>query len=201
MITEGLHNQNSDVRTKCIPCENGGNGEENLFKSMVPIMPGWRIGQKKPVCYCLLMMPPVKSWQLNLWNMRVIGPIHGLCKRYFRQHGLPEAFYADRFSVFRVNQTNVTTTDAQTHVRKSDERTGHRIDLCLSLPRQKDAWNVPIRHSRIAWSRKCAWLGSMIIKGECLSSGLYPIYNHKFAVQPQVRLTAMNLSDLKTTSI
>ena len=38
----------------------------------------------------------------------------GLCKRYFRQHGLPEAFYTDRFSVFRVNQTNVTTTAAQT---------------------------------------------------------------------------------------
>ena len=35
-----------------------------------------------------------------------------LCKRYFQQHGLPEAFYADRFSVFRVNRTNVTTTDA-----------------------------------------------------------------------------------------
>lgn len=26
-----------------------------------------------------------------------------LCKWYFQQHGLPEAFYTDRFSVFRVN--------------------------------------------------------------------------------------------------
>ena len=27
-----------------------------------------------------------------------------LCQRYFREHGLPKAFYSDRFSVFRVNR-------------------------------------------------------------------------------------------------
>ena len=27
-----------------------------------------------------------------------------LCHRYFREHGLPQAFYSDRFSVFRVNR-------------------------------------------------------------------------------------------------
>ena len=27
-----------------------------------------------------------------------------LCQRYFREHGLPQAFYSDRFSVFRVNR-------------------------------------------------------------------------------------------------
>lgn len=47
-----------------------------------------------------------------------------LCKRYFRQHGLPEAFYADRFSVFRVNLTNVTTTDAQTMFERAMKELG-----------------------------------------------------------------------------
>lgn len=59
-----------------------------------------------------------------------------LCKRYFRQHGLPEAFYADRFSVFRVNHTNVTTTDAQTQFERALEELGIEL-ICAYSPQAK----------------------------------------------------------------
>jgi transposase len=60
----------------------------------------------------------------------------GLCKRYFQQHGLPEAFYADRFSVFRVNHTNVTTTDAQTQFERALEELGIEL-ICAYSPQAK----------------------------------------------------------------
>jgi len=59
-----------------------------------------------------------------------------LCKRYFQQYGLPEAFYADRFSVFRVNRTNVTTTDAQTQFERALAELGIEL-LCATSPQAK----------------------------------------------------------------
>jgi len=59
-----------------------------------------------------------------------------LCKRYFQQYGLPEAFYSDRFSVFRVNHTNVTTTDAQTQFERALAELGIEL-LCAMSPQAK----------------------------------------------------------------
>jgi hypothetical protein len=55
------------------------------------------------------------------------------CKRYFRQYGLPKAFYTDRFSVFRVNQTNVTTTAAQTMFEQAMNALGIELICASSL--------------------------------------------------------------------
>ncbi len=33
-----------------------------------------------------------------------------LCKRYFREHGLPKSFYSDRFSVFIYPSSSATIT-------------------------------------------------------------------------------------------
>ena len=59
-----------------------------------------------------------------------------LYMRYFRQYGLPEAFYTDRFSVFRVNHTNVATTDAQTHFERAIAELGIEL-LCATSPQAK----------------------------------------------------------------
>jgi len=59
-----------------------------------------------------------------------------LCKRYFRQHVLPEAFYADRLSVFRVNLTNVTTTDAQTMFERAMKELSIEL-ICAFSPQAK----------------------------------------------------------------
>jgi len=48
----------------------------------------------------------------------------GLCKHYFQQYGLPEAFYTDRFSVFEVNHKNVTGTDAETQFKRTMNELG-----------------------------------------------------------------------------
>jgi len=83
-----------------------------------------------------------------------------LCKRYFRQYGLPEAFYTDRFSVFRVNQTNVTTTDAQTQFervvykiltdRPAYAHQGREVTVCKSTDGMITALlgNTPLRFIR-----------------------------------------------------
>jgi len=52
------------------------------------------------------------------------------------QTALPEAFYTDRFSVFRVNQTNVTSTAAQTMFEQAMSELGIEL-ICTSSPQAK----------------------------------------------------------------
>ena len=81
-----------------------------------------------------------------------------LCKRYFSQYGLPEAFYADRFSVFRVNQSNVTTTTAQTMFEQALSALGIELICAYSLQAKGR-----VERAKTAWSKKCDWRGSEII--------------------------------------
>ncbi len=50
-----------------------------------------------------------------------------LCKSYFADFGRPQAFYSDKFSVFRVNAPNVTTTEALTQFGRAMH------ELCIEL--------------------------------------------------------------------
>jgi predicted DNA-binding protein (UPF0251 family) len=107
-----------------------------------------------------------------------------LCKRYFRQYGLPEAFYADRFSVFRVNQTNVTTTAAQTMFEQALEALG--IDLmCAYSPQAKG------RVERANQTLQDRLVKEMRLEGisdyqqaNVFLTKYIPRYNQRFAVQP-----------------
>jgi len=59
-----------------------------------------------------------------------------LCKDYFAQIGLPQAFYSDKFGVFRVNAPNVTTTKAITQFG----RALHELEIeliCANTPQAK----------------------------------------------------------------
>lgn len=107
-----------------------------------------------------------------------------LCKRYFQQYGLPEAFYTDRFSVFRVNQGNVTTTKAQTEFERAMAELG--IDLiCAASPQAKgrvERANQTLQ-DRLVKELRLAGINDYDQANTFLTRYL-PIYNHKFAVQP-----------------
>jgi len=107
-----------------------------------------------------------------------------LCKRYFRQYGLPEAFYADRFSVFRVNQTNVTTTAAQTMFEQAMSALGIEL-ICAYSPQAKG------RVERANQTLQDRLVKEMRLEGinDYQQANLFlkkyiPRYNRKFAVQP-----------------
>lgn len=108
----------------------------------------------------------------------------GLCKRYFRQYGLPEAFYTDRFSVFRVNQTNVTTTDGQTMFERAMAESGIEL-ICAYSPQAKgrvERVNQTLQ-DRLVKEMRLAGINDYEHANQFLSDYL-PIHNQKFAVQP-----------------
>ena len=59
-----------------------------------------------------------------------------LCKRYFREHGLPKAFYSDRFSVFRDNHKANLAYEPVTQFQRA--LTGLGIEMiCANSPQAK----------------------------------------------------------------
>jgi hypothetical protein len=107
-----------------------------------------------------------------------------LCKRYFRQYGLPEAFYSDRFSVFRVNRTNVTTTAAQTMFERALQELGIEL-ICASSPQAKgrvERANQTLQ-DRLVKEMRLAEINDYQQANAFLTEYI-PIYNLKFAVQP-----------------
>jgi predicted DNA-binding protein (UPF0251 family) len=109
----------------------------------------------------------------------------GLCKHYFHQHGLPETFYTDRFSVFRVNQSNVTTTDGQTMFERAMKELGINL-ICASQPQSKG------RVERANQTLQDRLVKEMRLEGindyqeaNAFLINYLPIHNNKFAVQPK----------------
>jgi hypothetical protein len=106
-----------------------------------------------------------------------------LCKRYFQQHGLPEAFYTDRFSVFRVNHSNVTTTDAQTQFERAMAELGIEV-ICAASPQAKgrvERANQTLQ-DRLVKEMRLAGINDYQ-QANAFLSDYFPIYNHRFAVQ------------------
>jgi transposase len=59
-----------------------------------------------------------------------------LCKRYFREHGLPKSFYSDRFSVFRDNHKGNLAYEPVTQFQRASS--GLDIELiCANSPQAK----------------------------------------------------------------
>ena len=107
-----------------------------------------------------------------------------LCKRYFSQYGLPEAFYTDRFSVFRVNQTNVTTTAAQTMFEQAMSVLGIEL-ICASSPQAKgrvERANQTLQ-DRLVKEMRLAGISDYQQANAFLAKYLTS-YNQKFAVMP-----------------
>ena len=111
-----------------------------------------------------------------------------LCKRYFHEYGLPEAFYADRFSVFRVNHTNVTTTAAQTMFEQAMGALGIEL-ICAYSPQAKgrvERANQTLQ-DRLVKEMRLAGISDYQQANVFLTTYI-PSYNQKFAVQPADRI-------------
>jgi len=107
-----------------------------------------------------------------------------LCKRYFRQHGLPEAFYADRSSIFRVNHTNVTTTEALTMFERSLNELGIGL-ICASTPQAKgrvERANQTLQ-DRLVKEMRLERINNYQEANAFLDNYIHN-YNHRFAVSP-----------------
>jgi len=107
-----------------------------------------------------------------------------LCKRYFEQHGLPERFYSDRFSVFRVNHSNVTTTDGQTQFERALEDLGIEL-LCAMSPQAKGRVERAYQtlQDRLVKELRLAGINDYQEANAFLADYI-PIHNQNFAVQP-----------------
>ena len=107
-----------------------------------------------------------------------------LCKRYFREYGLPEAFYADRFSVFRDNHSNVTTTDAQTQFERAMAELGIEL-ICAYSPQAKgrvERANKTLQ-DRLVKELRLAGINDYQAANGFLMQYI-PLYNQRFGVQP-----------------
>ncbi len=107
-----------------------------------------------------------------------------VCKGYFQQFGLPEAFYSDRHSIFRVNNTNTTTTEALTQFGRAMAELGIEI-LCTYSPQAK--WRVERANQtlqdRLVKEMRLAGIDNYSQANVFLTQYI-PVYNNKFAVQP-----------------
>lgn len=74
---------------------------------------------------------------------------------YVEQHGKPLAFYSDKHSVFRVNQSSKKDTKITQFGRVLS--TLKSISSSLIHRRPKAVWNVLTEPFRIVWSRRCTW--------------------------------------------
>jgi hypothetical protein len=106
-----------------------------------------------------------------------------VCRDYFRQQGLPEAFYSDRHGIFRVNNPNTTTTDGLTQFGRAMAELG--IDtICASSPEAKGRVERAnqtlqdrlVKEMRLAGIDDYAQANAFLMK-------YISVYNQKFAVQ------------------
>lgn len=107
-----------------------------------------------------------------------------VCKGYFQQFGLPEAFYSDRHGIFRVNHTNTTTTEALTQFGRAMAELGIET-LCAYSPQAKgrvERANQTLQ-DRLVKEMRLAGINNYSQANEFLPEYI-PVYNHKFAVQP-----------------
>lgn len=112
-----------------------------------------------------------------------------VCRGYFRQHGLPEAFYSNRHSIFRVNNPNTTTTtDGLTQFGRAMAELG--IDtICASSPEAKgrgERANQTLQ-DQLVKEMRLAEIDNYVQANAFLVEYI-PVYNQKFAVQPRSHL-------------
>ena len=107
-----------------------------------------------------------------------------LCKRYFQEVGTPVAFYSDRFSVFRHNQSGAVRKEGVTQFQRALETLG--IDLiCANSPQAKgrvERANKTCQDRLVKNLRLrniCTYAEANAYLPEFIRS-----YNQKFAVQP-----------------
>ena len=107
-----------------------------------------------------------------------------LCKRYFQHVGTPVAFYSDRFSVFRHNQSGTVHTEGVTQLQRALGEFGVDI-ICANSPQAKGRVE---RANKTCQDRLVKELRLRNICTYAEANAYLPEfirdYNHRFAVQP-----------------
>lgn len=184
MIAEGLHQPKTRKKIKIHPLRERRHRRGELVQ-IDGSYHAWLEDRAEKACL-LLFIDDATSEILAAQFVKHENYLNyaSLCKRYFRQYGLPEAFYTDRFSVFRVNQPNVTTTDAQTMFERAMQELGIEL-ICASSPQAKgrvERANQTLQ-DRLVKELRLAGINDYQNANDFLAKYL-PIYNQKFAVQP-----------------
>ena len=113
-----------------------------------------------------------------------------LCKLYFRQIGLPLAFYSDKHSVFKVNHKQATTTEAITQFGRAMKELQVQL-ICANTPQAKGRIE-PI--NKTLQDRLVKELRLQGITSYHDANAFLPQYiqgfNQQFAVQPRSSLDA-----------
>lgn len=108
-----------------------------------------------------------------------------VCKGYFQQLGLPEAFYSDRHGIFRVNNHNTTTTEGLTQFGRAMAELGIET-LCAYSPQAKgrvERANQTLQ-DRLVKEMRLAGINNYVQANSFLTH-YFTLYNHKFAVHPR----------------
>lgn len=107
-----------------------------------------------------------------------------LCQRYFREHGLPKAFYSDRFSVFRVNRRGNLRYEPVTQFQRALSVLDVEL-ICANSPQAKGRVE---RANQTLQDRLIKEMRLLGINDYEQANAFLPQfirdYNHKFAVSP-----------------
>lgn len=110
------------------------------------------------------------------------------CKSYFAERGLPQAFYSDKYSVFRVNAKNSTTTQAITQFGRALAELDIEL-ICAETPQAKGRIE---RANRTFQDRLVKEMRLEKINSYQKANHFLPIYikqyNRQFGVQPRSSL-------------
>lgn len=71
-----------------------------------------------------------------------------LFEQYFNAYGLPEAFYSDRHSIFRINTPLVQ--ERQTQLARAVDELGIEL-ICANSPQAKGRANAQTARARTGW--------------------------------------------------
>ena len=107
-----------------------------------------------------------------------------LCKRYFREHGLPKSFYSDRFSVFRDNHKENLAHEPVTQFQRALTVLGVEI-ICANSPQAKgrvERANQTLQ-DRLVKEMRFLGINSYEQANQFLPEFIRD-YNHRFAVMP-----------------
>ncbi len=146
----------------------------------------WLEGRAEKACLILFVDDATSEILAGLFVPHETYFAYGeVCKAYFTEKGMPEAFYSDKFGVFRVNHKNVTTTEAITQFGRALKELDIEL-ICANSPQAKgriERANETLQ-DRLVKEMRLEGINTYEAANEFLPK-FFKIYNQKFGVQPR----------------
>ena len=140
-----------------------------------------------PACTCLIAVDDATSRLMEMLFVpsETTFGYFALTRSYTAQHGLPQAFYSDKNSIFRVNQPQVVSGDALTQFGRALHQLGVEI-ICANTPQAKGRVERSFLtlQDRLVKELRLQNI-SDIDQANAFAPSFRSDYNHRFAVQPR----------------